>query len=279
LGLGLVVEVSRDRILEPLSSLVGPGLVVLALAIGILALFSYAFSAALVAPIRALAGAAEAVIGDRGFEPIELRTNTELDELIDFFNKMIATVRAREDGLRDDAARDSLTGLYNHARIEAILEIEIKRKRRSGEKLSFVMLDIDYFKRVNDEYGHLAGDEVLRGIARLLEESVRAGDVAGRYGGEEFAVILDAGSDEEVQVFCERMRSVVEGTRFDFEGKEIRVTVSLGWSRMGVEGLGSYDAVRNADRALYFAKETGRNRVAGGDGPKTMGSLSAKLKP
>jgi diguanylate cyclase (GGDEF)-like protein len=265
LDLGLAVELSRERALGPVSSLVPSGIVFTVSMFLVLTLAAFLLSARLVAPIRALVSAADSLIRDQAMEPISLRTGTELDQLISFFNLMAATVREREEGLKESAARDSLTGLYNHARIEEFLDLEIKRKRRSGEELAFVMLDIDFFKRVNDDYGHLAGDEILRGIARLLEDSVRGGDIAGRYGGEEFSVILDAGSDEEVLVFCERIRERVEGSVFVSEGKSIRVTVSLGWTRIPVEGLGPYDIVRSADRALYFAKERGRNRVCGAE--------------
>ena len=83
---------------------------------------------------------------------------------------MAAAVREREEGLKDSAARDSLTGLYNHERIVEFLDLELKRKRRSGQKVSFVMMDIDHFKKVNDIHGHLVGDEVLRSLSRILEE-------------------------------------------------------------------------------------------------------------
>ena len=238
LDLGLVVELSRERALGPVSALIPSGIVFTFSMFAVLTLVAFLLSVSFMAPIRALVSAADGLIRDQAMAPISLRTGTELDQLISLFNRMAATVREREEGLKESAARDSLTGLYNHARIEEFLDLEMKRKRRGGEELAFVMLDIDFFKRVNDDYGHLAGDEVLRGIARLLEDSVRGGDIAGRYGGEEFSVILDAGSDEEVLIFCERIRERVEGSVFVSEGKLIRVTVSLGWTRIPVEGLG-----------------------------------------
>jgi diguanylate cyclase (GGDEF)-like protein len=262
LGLGLVVELSRDQALKPVTSIIESGLVFMALAVALLALISLYLSARLVAPIRKLIAAAEALRGGERIH-LEVSSGTELDHLAELFNHMSAAVSEREEGLRESAARDSLTGLYNHARIEEFLDLEIRRRKRSGEKAAFVMLDIDRFKDVNDSYGHLAGDEALRGIARILEDSVRGGDIAGRYGGEEFSVILDARSDEEVASFCERIRARVEESSFASEGKEIRLTVSLGWVRAAAEGLGPYDFVRRADRALYAAKESGRNKVVG----------------
>jgi diguanylate cyclase (GGDEF)-like protein len=270
IGLGLVVELSLDRALRPVTSILESGALFLALALVLLALVSAFLSARLVSPIKALTDAAEALIRDKDYEAIGIRTGTELDQLVELFNRMAAVVREREEGLRESAARDSLTGLYNHGRIEEFLDIEIRRKRRSGEKVAFVMLDIDFFKLVNDNYGHLAGDEVLRGIARMLEDSVRGGDIAGRYGGEEFSIILDARSDEEVLVFCERIRKRVEEGVFESEGESLKVTVSLGWTRVAAEGLGPYDIVRRADRALYMAKETGRNKVLGHPGDEGL---------
>lgn len=239
------------------------GLLFFLIMMAIIVVVAAFLSLRLVAPIRALMHAVDGVIREKEFEPLDVRTGTELDQLVEFFNRMVSAIREREEDLKDSAARDSLTGLYNHARIEEFLDLEIRRKRRMEGKVAFVMLDIDYFKKVNDDFGHLAGDETLRGIARILEDSVRGGDIAGRYGGEEFSVILDARDDEEVQTFCERIRKSVEESVFVSKDEHVRVTVSLGWIRMGVEGYGPYDFVRNADRALYHAKEGGRNRVVG----------------
>jgi diguanylate cyclase (GGDEF)-like protein len=263
LGLGLAVELSRDRALKPVTAILESGLIFLIPFLVLLAFVSVIFSARLIAPIQALAAAAEGVIRDKDHEPIDIRTGTELDQLVELFNKMAAAIREREEILKDSAARDSLTGLYNHARIEEFLDLEIRRKRRSSEKVAFVMLDIDFFKLVNDEFGHLAGDEVLRGIARILEASVRGGDIAGRYGGEEFSVILDARSDDEVATFCDRIGKSVEKSVFLSGGNQMRVTVSIGWTRMDADSQGSYEFVRSADRSLYHAKETGRNKVVG----------------
>jgi diguanylate cyclase (GGDEF)-like protein len=158
-----------------------------------------------------------------------MKTGTELDDLILAFNDMASTVRDREAGLKESASRDSLTGLYNHGRMEEYLELEMRRKRRSGELLCFVMADVDHFKKVNDTYGHQAGDDALRGITSLLNKALREGDILGRYGGEEFAVILNACRETEAAAFCERIRSMVEATDFDCDGHRLRLTISLGF--------------------------------------------------
>jgi diguanylate cyclase (GGDEF)-like protein len=260
-GFGIAVELSRDRALQPVTDVLRSGIILLLIAFVLILIVSAALSASLVAPIRVLVSAAEAVARDRVHGTIEIRTGTELDQLALHFNEMASAVRVREEVLKDSAARDSLTGLYNHARIVEFLDLELKRKRRSGQKVSFVMLDIDHFKKVNDIHGHLVGDEVLRILSRILEGEVRGGDIAGRYGGEEFSVILDAFSDEEVASFCERIRAKVEAEDFCVEGRKVKATVSLGWIRTDAQGLTVLDIVRGADRALYAAKAGGRNKV------------------
>ena len=151
IGLGLVVELSRARALSPISSLLASGLVFFLVMIAAIVVVAAWLSLRLVAPIRSLIAAAQGVIGGEDFAPLDISTGTEIDRLAEFFNRMVAAVREREQGLRDSAARDSLTGLYNHARIEEFLDLEIKRKRRSGERVAFVMLDIDHLKGANDE--------------------------------------------------------------------------------------------------------------------------------
>ena len=172
--------------------------------------------------------------------------------------------RSREAGLKESASRDSLTGLYNHGRIEEFLEYEIRRKRRSGELLCFVMADVDHFKMVNDTYGHQAGDDALRGITMLLNKALREGDILGRYGGEEFAIILNASKVPEAAAFCERIRTMVEATDFNCDGHMVKLTMSLGFVCATTEGSVPFDIVRRADRALYEAKNGGRNTVRQG---------------
>jgi len=263
LHLGLVVETTREQALEPVHSLFA----FMAAIAGVMLLFvialAYFLSAIVLRPLDALLEGAEALrVGNSPF-PIRVKTGTELDKLAEMFNSMSASVRAREYKLAERAARDALTGLYNRGRLEEFLELEIRRRRRAGEPVSFVMLDIDHFKDVNDRFGHPAGDEVLRSIGGMLSQAVRGGDVVARYGGEEFAVILDVKSDEEVISFCERIRSLVEKSSFADAGVTIPVTASLGWTRCSAEDCENPDVIRLADRALYDAKNAGRNQAKG----------------
>lgn len=264
LGLTLLVELDNKRAMAPVRELL-PFVSLLSL-IALLAvlLTVYSLTASLVRPITTLIAAVEDVKDAEFRASINMKTGTELDDLILAFNQMASTVRDREKGLMESASRDSLTGLYNHGRLEELLELEMRRKRRSGEMLCFVMADVDHFKKVNDTYGHQAGDTALRGITSLLNKALREGDILGRYGGEEFAVILNACNETEAAVFCERIRSMVDASVFDCDGHRLRLTISLGFVCTPTQGLVPFDIVRRADRALYEAKNAGRNAVRQG---------------
>jgi diguanylate cyclase (GGDEF)-like protein len=158
-----------------------------------------------------------------------------------------------------DSITDGLTGLYHHKFFEMRLKEEVERSKRYRHNLVLIMLDIDFFKQVNDTYGHLAGDRVLEGVAEVLKQGTRLSDIVARYGGEEFAAILPYISPENALEVAERLRAAVE--KKDFGG--IKVTISLGlgyfdWKNQDLDPKGLIDI---ADRALYKAKNNGRNRV------------------
>lgn len=161
------------------------------------------------------------------------------------------------------AVTDELTGIYNVRQLRRVLDEEIRRCIRYKRKLSFMMIDIDYFKNYNDHNGHLAGDEVLRRIARLLESNIRDIDVAFRYGGEEFSILIREESKEKARVLAERLRQFVEETEFENEvlqpGK--RLTISIGISGFPDDAEDAESLIEKADIALYMAKERGRNQV------------------
>lgn len=155
---------------------------------------------------------------------------------------------------------DGLTDLANRKQLDTILEEEIPRARRHGRDLSLLMLDIDHFKSVNDTHGHLTGDSVLRGLAGILQRRLRPSDRLGRYGGEEFCVILPETSLPNAAKIGEELRSIVEAHAFVAEDKNIRVTISVGAGTLR-EGMSLADLYRTADEMLYRAKRTGRNKV------------------
>jgi diguanylate cyclase len=157
---------------------------------------------------------------------------------------------------------DRLTGLTNRGHWEERLREEFRRIQRTGEACSLVMFDIDHFKHINDGFGHLAGDEAIRGVSNTLRTCSREVDISGRYGGEEFVVILPHTDVAGAQIFAERLREAVEAHYFIYDGKEIRFTISLGISEY-VSAVPSPEVwLAQADQALYYSKEHGRNQTS-----------------
>jgi diguanylate cyclase (GGDEF)-like protein/PAS domain S-box-containing protein len=173
----------------------------------------------------------------------------------------LANLTLRET-LRHQSIRDPLTGLYNRRYFEESLEREIRRARRRGGSLGVIMLDLDRFKIVNDNFGHEAGDVLLRGFGELLRRSVRGEDVACRWGGEEFAVLLPEASLEATRERAEELRSVVRELKVPYQDRILGpVTVSLGVAIFPDQGLSGQSVLRAADAALYQSKAAGRDRV------------------
>lgn len=166
-----------------------------------------------------------------------------------------------EERLRELAMRDALTGLFNRRYFLELADVQLQRSERSSMPLTLCMFDADHFKAVNDEHGHAAGDEVLKAIARAAESAVRAGDVLARIGGEEFAVLLPETSPSDAGRVAERIRSAVENLALQSEEhKRIHPTVSVGIATSPAGG--DIEALlREADAALYRAKQAGRNRI------------------
>jgi len=157
---------------------------------------------------------------------------------------------------------DGLTGLFNRRHIEEELQHMYQHSARLAEPLSVVMVDLDKFKSVNDTYGHQAGDEVLRQLAEILTKAIREIDRVGRYGGEEFMLLLPGTMAEEAVTFAERVRQNLESHTFTFEGGSLQRTGSFGVATFPHTRIKNCDSlVRAADDALYVAKETGRNKV------------------
>jgi diguanylate cyclase (GGDEF)-like protein len=168
---------------------------------------------------------------------------------------------AARDALKEQATHDPLTGLWNHGATIDILRNELSRVYRQGAPLTVTMADLDHFKRVNDTSGHLAGDEVLREVARRLRAAVRAYDSVGRYGGEEFLVVSPGCATSAGVCQAERLRLVVSRKPISFQGTEISITMSLGVATLDKGTKGGVEQVLGAaDRALYNAKLGGRNR-------------------
>ncbi len=177
--------------------------------------------------------------------------------IIDLQNELIA---ARE-ALRERATHDPLTGLWNHEEILRILELELNRADREGLSVGVIMADLDHFKQVNDTYGHMTGDAVLRMAAKRMLAAFRNYDAVGRYGGEEFLIVLPGCDNRCATASAERLRLCIGKDAMDTPEGMIPVTISLGIAASSKEKRWDVSSiVQNADAALYRAKEKGRNR-------------------
>lgn len=174
--------------------------------------------------------------------------------------KQIEENRLLQDQLREQATRDPLTGLYNRRYLDDSLHRELTRCLRQGEPLSLVLIDLDLFKRVNDEHGHSAGDQVINQLATTLTDLSRASDIVCRFGGEEFLVVLPGTDPEAAAARAEEYRSTFEKSPVTVEGATLAVTLSAGVASSYQE-ITLHDLIRQADQALYRAKDSGRNRV------------------
>jgi diguanylate cyclase (GGDEF)-like protein/PAS domain S-box-containing protein len=184
----------------------------------------------------------------------------------------ISPQKALEEQLRELAMRDELTGLYNRRHFTEMAEVELARARRTGAPLSLAILDIDHFKRVNDVYGHPAGDQVLRELSRVMRETLRGSDVSARIGGEEFVVLLSDTALEGAVAVTERLRERVGQTEVALEdGRAVRFTVSAGVTELG-RGERLDTILARADEALYRAKTGGRNRTLSSIPPRKPSS-------
>lgn len=159
------------------------------------------------------------------------------------------------------AITDALTGVYTRRYSLERLQEEVQRSAARKSQMVFLMLDVDHFKKVNDQYGHLTGDEVLKEVGNLLRENVREIDIAGRYGGEEFSVVLPDTDTQGAMLVAERIRQAAEKRVIKAYDATVRITVSIGMSAFPNDGKLPVELIDKADWALYRAKSQGRNRT------------------
>jgi diguanylate cyclase (GGDEF)-like protein len=199
---------------------------------------------------------------------IEIEGQDEIDRLLDSARDALVTINLRSqietEEMRQRASTDALTGLANRRAFDDELRCRYELARDRGRALSIVMVDIDHFKRINDTYGHAAGDQVLAWVAERLRAAVRGSDLVARYGGEEFVAILDGAREDAARAIAERMRASVEAARCPLpETDPVAVTVSAGCTTIELDRASPsiMSLLGAADRCLYAAKRGGRNRV------------------
>lgn len=215
----------------------------------------------IIIPLKSLTnGVLQVADGDLDVS-VHVHRNDELGIVSGMFNQMVCRLKENQATLELLATTDSLTALANRKQIMADLAINFEHYRRYRTKFSILMIDIDYFKAVNDNHGHLAGDAVLVQVARILKESLRVVDSAGRYGGEEFLVILGKTDIHEGLQIAERLRQVVEQHVFICDDVSLHITISVGLTRVVAEDKNDISLIDRADKGLYEAKAAGRNRI------------------
>jgi diguanylate cyclase (GGDEF)-like protein len=275
--LPIIVVAQRDRAevfeawlkLLQLFLLLAAGLTLL---VGVVA---YWMGRSIVTPLNSLIAAADGIARDDLTVQLRGAPSGEIGHLTRVFNMMTDRLRRSHTELQAAnrslqvqnqlletlAVTDSLTGLYNRKKLGDFLADQFARFRRNHRPFAVLMLDLDHFKSINDNHGHVAGDEILADVAAILKQSVRSIDHVARYGGEEFVVVLVETASDAALDIAERIRSVVEIPRLGASNKLVSVTVSVGVAQSREGDNGPEEALARADHALYEAKRAGRNQV------------------
>jgi diguanylate cyclase (GGDEF)-like protein len=223
----------------------------------VIAAVAYWLAALIARPLRRLTSAAAQVSARDLPAALPAGGGGEVGYLTQVFNTMVESLRKHHDELERLSTTDTLTGLSNRRHLMDLLAQEIERAKRAGQPFSILMLDVDHFKKYNDNHGHQAGDEVLARVSTVLRNSIRPYDCAARYGGEEFLVMLSAASLDRAKESAERIRKQVRSEQF---GGGL-VTISIGVAEYPSQGDTAKSVIGQADAALYEAKRAGRDRV------------------
>lgn len=222
---------------------------------------AFVMSRGLVRDIRRLTQAAHQFAEGRYDVRVQVASRGELGQLAQAFNLMAERVAERKAVLIDLATTDTLTGLPNRRAFRTTLARDLAHAQRLGLPLSLLILDLDHFKAVNDTFGHLAGDAVLRRVGEVLQRESRSSDLAARLGGEEFGILLPGADLDDALVTAERLRVSIAGMRAVHQGRDISVTASVGAVSYPEHGATAETLAQAADEALYAAKHAGRNLV------------------
>ncbi len=264
----IILETSKDRAFVPLNKFRRQVIFLALLISAVLLVPALLLARTIVLPLEELSKTSRKIRGgDAGLE-VSFKASGELGELVDSFNSMSLSLKNSMEELSAVNSQlmiltitDPLTGRHNRRYIVDRIDSELKLVKRTNRPLSIIMLDLDYFKKYNDKYGHIAGDEALRKLGDLFRESTRESDVVARYGGEEFLIMMPHTDKEGALKAAENLRAAVEEAVFTPGGKKTKITVSLGVAAAPSDGMAFDDLVEAADLAMYAAKKAGRNRV------------------
>jgi len=192
------------------------------------------------------------------FESVKKKINVLEPHFKEQISKIIENIGNSLTMLYDAATRDEKTGLFNHRFFKTVFEMELEKAKREKSKMSLIIIDIDFFKKLNDTYGHLFGDEILKELAGVLLKQLRRYDVLARFGGEEFFVLLPNTNISKARKIAERLRKSLHSSK---KLRKYGVNISLGVTSY-IERDNMERMIKRADKALYVSKEKGRNRVS-----------------
>ncbi len=277
---GVVAEVKRQAAYAAITRMRNLTLGVIAAVLLGIGLAAYLLALTIVRPLNRLTAAATKVAADDLDVSLPVVSPGELGYLTAVFNRMVSRLRQGREELHQLSITDGLTGLPNRKHLMETLAAEVERARELRHPVSVLMIDVDHFKRHNDDEGHLGGDALLVRVSALFKNAIRKTDYAARYGGDEFLVLLRDIGQDEAATFAERLRTDVAGARA--LGGPNPVTVSIGVASYPAHGESAEAVIASADTALYRAKENGRNRVALAGGrpvPRATGDQRAYRGP
>jgi len=284
----VAVGLSTESLNEKIAAYTQRSLILVLISIFLGSLLSFWLGRQITNPLRELAKIACQMSAGDIFVQIDLPSKDEIGQLGDAFNHMTTSIQKREFELRELAAglertveertielrrhnkqleriaiEDPLTGIYNRRYFFELAEKEVERAKRYKNPLSVVILDADNFKRMNDNFGHLIGDQILVNLAKLCLNNIRSLDILARYGGEEFVILMPEATKKDAQNIAERLRKLVAETSMVTGALDVMITISLGVASWNCNQELNFDSLLvRADQALYQSKETGRNRVS-----------------
>ncbi|MGE5803158.1 MAG: diguanylate cyclase [Gemmatimonadota bacterium] len=264
----LVAEIPSTEAFQQVARLRNVTLGIVTLLLAVVGALAYGLSMLIVRPLNRLTQAAGKVAKGDLDVGLPVTTGGEVGYLTAVFNNMVARLRESRGELERLSVTDPLTGLFNRLRMMEVLENEVRRSRRLHHEFSVVMADLDLFKRYNDEFGHPAGDTVLKRVAAVMREASRDVDFVARYGGEEFLIMMPETGIEGAAEFAERIRKRIKQE----QPPEGQITVSLGVSAFPMHGDAPDQLIAEADAALYLAKRAGGDRVVAAARPKPIAS-------
>lgn len=229
----------------------------------------------IVTPLKRLIDAAKGIVDGNLDTRLQVKQKDEIGQLTTMFNQMTDALRHKHTEimaanqamqqknqlLQKLSVTDSLTGLYNRSKLDVILAEQLARFERNKRAFCLLMIDVDYFKNINDDLGHIMGDKILVTVATVLLKSIRSIDYAARYGGDEFMVILTETNAGAAVKTAERIRTQVSTVCREFKEHPIKITLSIGITQSQYDDVAPGDLIARADAALYEAKKAGRNRV------------------